>query len=87
MRLVILLRLGRHTLGCSANIVGSNGPPDLCLDFVQHGLQAVSVPGEAGVVQLLALLHLTLEASNARLLLQDCLQACLGQAQLVVCRV
>ena len=48
--------------------------PDFRFDFVQHGLQAVSVPGQAAVMQLLAFLYFTLEASYPCFLFQDSLQ-------------
>ena len=48
--------------------------PDLCFDFVQHSLQAVSVPGQAAMMQLLAFLHFTFEASYPCFLFQDSLQ-------------
>ena len=48
--------------------------PNFSFHLIQHGLQAFSIPSETGMMKLLTFLNLALEASNARLLLQDCLQ-------------
>lgn len=47
--------------------------PDFSFHFVKHGLQAVCISSQTGVMELLTFLDLTLEPCNPCFLLQDSL--------------